>query len=110
MPGKKEYKGGLKNLNIEKDPVSDQIRLKTPWHEFRRSGNESLIQQTMNLKRIFGFTLTLLGTIGLIYAAVLFVNGSGGKLQIKALIVYGLLGLLFFASGIGLIRTTKDGL
>ena len=62
----------------------------------------------MNLKRIFGAILTLLGIGGLIYAAILFVNTAGGTRDIKALIIYGILGLLFFISGIGLVRTTKD--
>jgi uncharacterized membrane protein len=62
----------------------------------------------MNLKRIFGALLTLLGIAGLIYAAVLFVNATGSTGNTKALIIYGLLGLLFFISGIGLVRTTKD--
>jgi hypothetical protein len=62
----------------------------------------------MNLKRIFGAILTVLGIGGLIYTAVLFVNTSGGVRDIKALIIYGVLGLLFFISGIGLVRATKD--
>jgi len=62
----------------------------------------------MNLKRLFGSILTVVGTAGLIYGAVLFVNGQGGKQDTKALIVYGLIGFIFFVSGIGLIRTTKD--
>ncbi len=62
----------------------------------------------MNLKRIFGALLTLLGIGGLIYAAVLFVNASGGARDVKALIIYGMLGLLFFIAGISLVRTTKD--
>lgn len=62
----------------------------------------------MNLKRIFGAVLTVLGIIGLIYAAVLFTNTSGGTRDIKALAVYGILGLIFFISGIGLVKTTKD--
>jgi predicted Na+-dependent transporter len=62
----------------------------------------------MNLKRIFGALLTLLGIAGLIYAAVLFVNGSASTGNTKALIIYGILGLLFFISGISLVRTTKD--
>lgn len=62
----------------------------------------------MNLKRIFGSILTILGIAGLIYAAVLFVNKSAGAGDIRALLIYGAIGLLFFAAGIGLIRTTKD--
>lgn len=62
----------------------------------------------MNLKRIFGALLTLLGVGGLIYGAVTFVNTSGGAHNIKTILVYGALGLVFFIAGIGLIRTTKD--
>jgi uncharacterized membrane protein len=62
----------------------------------------------MNMKRIFGGVLTLLGIGGLIYAAILFVNSSNSTGNIKALIIYGIIGLLFFIAGIGLIRTTKD--
>jgi uncharacterized membrane protein len=61
----------------------------------------------MNLKRIFGAVLTVLGIVGLIYAAVLFVNNMGTS-NLKALLIYGGLGLLFFAAGISLVRTTKD--
>lgn len=59
----------------------------------------------MNLKRIFGAMLTILGIGALIYAAVIYVNGID---NFKALIIYGLLGLLFFIAGISLVRTTKD--
>lgn len=62
----------------------------------------------MNLKRIFGSLLTILGIGGLIYAAVLFVNGSGESEDLKALFIYGILGLIFFIAGISLVRTTKD--
>lgn len=62
----------------------------------------------MNMKRIFGGLLTLLGIAGLIYAAVIFVYNSGGERDIKILIIYGIIGLIFFIAGIGLIRTTKD--
>ena len=64
--------------------------------------------EVMNLKRIFGALLTVLGIGGLIYTAVLFVTNSGGMHDIKALIIYGVLGIIFFVSGISLIRTTKD--
>jgi len=62
----------------------------------------------MNIKRIFGAILTVLGIGGLIYTAVIFFNTAGGTRDIKALIIYGVLGLLFFIAGIGLIGTTKD--
>lgn len=62
----------------------------------------------MNVKRTFGIILTILGITGLIYAAVLFMNtGTTGR-QIKSLIVYGVLGAIFFFTGIGLIKGTKD--
>lgn len=62
----------------------------------------------MNLKRVFGALLTILGIAGLIYTATLFVKTSGGTHDVKALIIYGGIGLIFFVSGINLIRTTKD--
>lgn len=62
----------------------------------------------MNIKRIFGAILTLLGIIGLIYCSILFVNGAGANKDIRALVIYGILGLIFFLAGIGLVRTTKD--
>lgn len=62
----------------------------------------------MNLKRIFGAILTILGIVGLIYTAVLFVNTAGGLRDVKALIIYGVLGFVFFISGISLVRSTKD--
>ena len=62
----------------------------------------------MNIKRIFGAILTILGVGGLIYAAILFVNNTGGTHYIKALIIYSIIGLIFFIAGISLIRTIKD--
>lgn len=62
----------------------------------------------MNIKRIFGFVLTVLGIIGLIYAAFTFMNSGGEMQSMKMLAVYGILGLIFFISGIGLVKNTKD--
>lgn len=62
----------------------------------------------MNLKRIFGALLTALGIGGLIYTAVLFAGTSGETRDVKLLIIYGILGIIFFISGISLVRTTKD--
>jgi len=62
----------------------------------------------MNLKRIFGALLTLIGIAGLIYVAVLFVNTAPNLRNDKAEIVYSILCIMFFVAGIGLIRTTKD--
>ncbi|GGD21779.1 MULTISPECIES: hypothetical protein [Flavobacterium] len=62
----------------------------------------------MNLKRIFGAILTVLGIGGLIYTAYLAVNLGESNQTIKTLLVYGILGLVFFIAGIGLVKTTKD--
>ncbi|MBF4467697.1 hypothetical protein [Flavobacterium sp. LC2016-12] len=62
----------------------------------------------MNLKRLFGAVLTILGIVGLIYTAVIFADTTGGTRDIKSLIIYGILGIVFFTSGISLVRTTKD--
>lgn len=62
----------------------------------------------MNVKRIFGSLLTLLGVAGLIYAALVFINASGNNRNVKMLIIFGILGIIFFIAGIGLIRSTKD--
>ena len=62
----------------------------------------------MNIKRIFGSILTVLGIVSLIYAAVLFANSATNNNDIKVVIVYGVLGLIFFISGISLIQTVKD--
>jgi hypothetical protein len=34
-------------------------------------------------------------------------NTAGGNQDIKALIIYGILGLIFFSSGISLVKGTK---
>jgi hypothetical protein len=62
----------------------------------------------MNVKRTFGIILTILGIAGLIYCATVFMNTKGTGNQVKTLIVYGILGGIFFFTGIGLIRGTKD--
>lgn len=64
--------------------------------------------EIMNLKRIFGTILTSLGIGGLIYTAVLFSNTSGSNQDIRSLIIFGVLGLIFFLTGISLVRTIKD--
>ncbi len=60
-------------------------------------------------KRLFGVILTILGIAGLIIAAYNFVQGNSGTTHnVKSVLVYGILGLLFFFAGIGLIRSTRD--
>jgi uncharacterized membrane protein len=59
----------------------------------------------MNLKRTFGAILTVLGIIGLIYTGIGVINHSG---QATTLIVVGVISVLFFFTGISLVRNTKD--
>ena len=62
----------------------------------------------MNVKRIFGAVLTILGIVGLVYAAVAFTVNAAGSDNTRLLITFGILGLLFFGAGISLIKNTKD--
>ena len=59
-------------------------------------------------KRVLGIILSLLGIVGLIMAAVNFMNGGSGTRNIKEIFIYGVLGAIFFFAGIGLVRNTKD--
>lgn len=59
-------------------------------------------------KRILGIILSILGIVGLVMAAVNFMNGGSGNKNIKQIIIYGLLGAVFFFAGIGLVRNTND--
>lgn len=60
----------------------------------------------MNTKQIFGILLTLLGIGALIYTGVQVMDT--GKDQFKILIVTGILGIVFFSSGIKLIQATRE--
>ncbi|QJD95337.1 hypothetical protein HH214_05365 [Mucilaginibacter robiniae] len=59
----------------------------------------------MNLKRTFGGILTVLGIIGLIYTGIEIIQH---KTDTTTMVVVGLISLLFFFSGIGLVKGTKD--
>jgi uncharacterized membrane protein len=59
-------------------------------------------------KRVLGIILALVGVVGLILAGVNFLNGGGGTHNIKQIILYGVLGAIFFFAGVGLIRNTRD--
>ena len=66
----------------------------------------------MNLNRTFGAILTILGIIGIIMGAYGFMNsgaslGSMKMSMITALVPF-IVGLIFFFSGIGLIKNTGD--
>lgn len=59
----------------------------------------------MNVKRIFGTILTVLGIIGLIYTGYELINKSSAYMELG---VVGVLGLIFFFAGIGLVKNTRD--
>ncbi|GEP89174.1 hypothetical protein SAMN05660909_01736 [Chitinophaga terrae (ex Kim and Jung 2007)] len=59
----------------------------------------------MDAKKLFGVLLTLLGTVGLIYAGYGFVKQT---LHWRELLVTASIGLVFFGSGIALLKTTSD--
>lgn len=57
------------------------------------------------MKKAFGGILTLLGIIGIIYGAYSFIRHTG---ETRMVIVAVIVGIIFFSSGISLVRTTKD--
>ena len=59
----------------------------------------------MNLKRTFGAILTVLGIIGLIYTGINIIQHSAGT---TTLVVVGIISIIFFFSGLGLIKNTAD--
>ncbi len=59
---------------------------------------------SMNIKQIFAVILSILGIGALIYTAIQALNGG----NFKELIVYGILGFVFFSSGVTLMRTLRD--
>lgn len=59
-------------------------------------------------KRILGIILSILGIAGLIFAAYSFMGGGEGSTHVKRILVFAILGAIFFFSGIGLVRNTKD--
>ncbi len=59
-------------------------------------------------KRFLGIMLAVLGVAGLIFALVNFINGGSGAHHVREIIGYAVLGLIFFAAGVSLVRTTRD--
>lgn len=57
------------------------------------------------MKKAFGGILTLLGIIGIIYGAYHYIQHTG---ETRTVIVAIIVGIIFFSSGISLVRTTKD--
>ncbi|MBK0402829.1 hypothetical protein I5M27_07510 [Adhaeribacter sp. BT258] len=66
----------------------------------------------MNLKRTFGAILTVLGIIGIIMGAYSFMSGgknvAGLSMNTATALVPFIVGLIFFFSGISLIKHTGD--
>ena len=63
----------------------------------------------MNMKRTFGAVLTILGIIGIIWGAYAFIMGGDGAMVGKfSSVVPFIVGLIFFFSGINLVKTIKD--
>jgi len=59
-------------------------------------------------KRIIGIILTFLGIAGLILGAIRFMGSTGATRSVKEILIYSILGAIFFFAGIGLIRNTRD--
>lgn len=59
----------------------------------------------MNVKRIFETILTVLGIVGLFYTGYELINKSAAYTTLG---VVGVLGLIFFFTGISLVKNTKD--
>jgi hypothetical protein len=66
----------------------------------------------MNLKRTFGAILTVLGIIGIIMGAYGFMNSgasvAGMNMNMVTSLVPFIVGLIFFFSGISLVKNTGD--
>jgi len=60
----------------------------------------------MNTKQIFGIILTVLGIGALIYTGIQVMDNDSDKF--KVLIVTGILGIVFFSSGIKLLQATRE--
>jgi uncharacterized membrane protein len=59
-------------------------------------------------KRVLGIILSIVGIAGLIIAAISIINGTGSNRGVKEILVFGILGAIFFFAGIGLVRNTSD--
>jgi hypothetical protein len=59
-------------------------------------------------KRTLGIILALAGVVGLILAGVNFLKGGADTYNVKQIILFGVLGAVFFFAGVGLIRNTRD--
>ncbi len=59
-------------------------------------------------KKIIGIILTILGVVGLVFAGYYFMNTAKAENAVKSIALYGILGGIFFAAGIGLLKNTND--
>jgi len=59
-------------------------------------------------KRVLGIILSLLGVAGLIIAGVKFINVNWTSRNIKEVIIFSILGAIFFFAGVALVKNTKD--
>jgi len=59
----------------------------------------------MNVKRTFGTVLTVLGIVGLLYTGYNLIQKSEAYTNLA---VIGVIGLIFFFAGIGLVKNTRD--
>jgi hypothetical protein len=70
--------------------------------------NSQQVKINIMEKRVIGIILTLLGVAGLVFAGIRFMNGASGNRGVKEVVMYGVLGVIFFFSGIGLVKNTHD--
>lgn len=61
----------------------------------------------MNIKSILGPILSIIGIVGLLYTVLLFSSGNE-ETSLRMPIIYGVLGIILLASGIGLVETIED--
>jgi uncharacterized membrane protein len=87
--------------------ISETMPFALPFVAYYVTGGVNLKKIIME-KRVLGIILSILGIVGLIYAGAVFMNTSGGERNIKSLALFGILGLIFFVSGISLVRNTND--
>jgi hypothetical protein len=59
----------------------------------------------MDLRKVFGSVLTLLGIIGLVYAAYIFLD-TDMDLWVRSLVIF-IISSMFFTSGISLIKEAE---
>ncbi len=92
--------------SIEKKKDIEEHESAAEYHERAAKHHRKALQH--NNGRIFGSLLAVLGIGGLIFAAVIFIHLSGCQRYTNALVIYGAMGLIFFASGINMRREALE--